>query len=236
MPIRIGEQAWRGTVVGGALVVVGLAVSGAAVGANGSPPAAPASAGESESLAARLRLAAADADWEAVESGLDELERWLDPSDAQVPSSAATRADGSPVAPMAARRGVAGPLRHDREEARRSRSSRRGRSETWDEHWEHFGERMERHWSRVGERTADRGHDWEELGERAGERWGAFGERAGDRWSGFGARTGRRWSRIGNQMGRRFEEMAEDLPEAIELSIETVLDALDTLLASLGHE
>lgn len=127
--------------------------------------------------------------------------------------------------------------------------------ETWEEHWEHFGERVGRHWGRFGGRMGERGEAWgehgarvgehwgrvgerigerwAELGSRAGERWGELGNRAGERWGSFGERAGRRFSRVGDEIGDRFGEIGDDLPDIIDLTIETVVDAVETLIDSL---
>jgi len=139
--------------------------------------------------------------------------------------------------------------------------------ETWDEHWEHFGEQLGRdferfgetlgrqgeEWGRFGERVGrhwgERGESWGEhwgsFGEEMGEHWGAYGERLGEHWGDFGERMGERWGDFGGRVGERFgeawsgrdrapserfEALNDELPEIVELTVESVMDALDTLL------
>jgi hypothetical protein len=127
------------------------------------------------------------------------------------------------------------------------------RTETWDEHWEHFGERMGEDWGAFGERMGEHwgefgqrmgehwgevgermGEDWGAFGERMGEHWGEFGQRMGDRWGEYGARTGQRWAHA-RHVGDRFQDVNDEVPELVELTIESVMDALETLLDSFDH-
>jgi hypothetical protein len=68
-----------------------------------------------------------------------------------------------------------------------------------------------------------------------GEDWGEFGQRMGDRWGEFGERTGRRWGHAGRHFGDRLHDVNDEVPEVVELTIESVMDALETLLDSFDH-
>jgi hypothetical protein len=233
------ETRWRGVVLGTALVVVGGLAAADAWCAVEEPPVASSQIGQT--LVQDLRRAADSQDWEAVDRSLAELEQRLDASD---PAAERSR------------------VRSRHQERRRLRVRHELRlepphghpGETWEEHWEHFGERMGRHWGQFGERMGERGaafgermgehwgefgnrtgERWGEFGERAGERWGEFGNRAGERWGSFGERTGRRFGRVGDEIGEHFGEVGGDLPDVIELSIETAIDAVETLIDSLDH-
>ena len=120
---------------------------------------------------------------------------------------------------------------------------RQERAESWDQHWEHFGERMGEHWGAYGERMGERwggfgermGEHWGAYGQRMGEHWGEFGQRMGDRWGAYGERTGHRWAHAGRDLGDRFEDLHDEVPEVVELTVESVMDALDTMLDAFDH-
>jgi hypothetical protein len=141
---------------------------------------------------------------------------------------------------------------------------RRWDDESWEKHWEHFGERMGEHWGRFGERIGEHwgaqgeaigehwgafgegigehfgrmgeeiGHHFGELGQRMGRDWGRYGQRMGRRWGDFGARTGREWGRC-DDLDTHLDRLGDELPEVVGLTVDSVMDALDTLLDSLDH-
>jgi hypothetical protein len=218
--------------------LLALALVGGSLGAGAwaalEPPGPPASiqrngdVPEGRDLARDLSNAAGEGDWEAIDRELGEVERQL---------------DSSPPPP----RGI--------EIRREWRVERRAdRRQRWAERWADRGDRAGRRWDELGERLGERigergeawGEAWGERGERIGEYWGRVGERMGEHWGEFGNRTGERWGAFGERAGRRWSRVADgrtagptaaggDLTEAVELSVETVLDALETLIDSLEY-